>query len=145
MPKLPKDQMVEVKLDSVAGLVEVALSDEQRRDLFETPGKVVVAIVELSSVTYTGHAKGEDKLPQVKLRVTGCEVARDDEEQSALLEAKRAMWRSRRMDGTLDEIGEGPRNAGSLLDSSFAGYPSEAEFRQAEREKEERRREQYVR
>lgn len=145
MPKLPKDQMVEVKLDAAAGLVEVALSDEQRRDLFENPGKTVVAIVELSSVTYTGHAKGEDKLPQVKLRVSGCEVGRDDEEEAALLEAKRAMWRNRRMDGTLDEIGNGPRKAGVLLESSFAGYPSEAEFRAAEREKEERRREQYVR
>lgn len=145
MPKLPKDQMVEVKLDAAAGLVEVALTDEQRRDLFETPGKTVVAIVELSSVQYTGHAKGEDKLPQVKLRVSGCEVGRDDEEEAALLEAKRAMWRQRRMDGTLDEIGEGPQKAGPLLSSSFAGYPTEAAYRQAEREKEERRREQYVR
>ncbi|MFD7774308.1 hypothetical protein [Streptomyces sp. NPDC059753] len=145
MPKLHKDQLVEVKLDSAAGLVEAALSEEQRRDLFEHPGKTIVAIVELSSVQYTGHAGGEEKLPQVKLRATGCEVARTDEEQSSLLEAKRAMWRARRMDGTLDEIGNGPRRAEGVLDASFAGYPTEEEFRQAEREKEERRRAQYVR
>ncbi|MGW0012437.1 hypothetical protein [Streptomyces tendae] len=145
MPKLHKDAQVEVKLDATAGLVEVALSDEQRRQLFENPGETIVAIVELSSVQYTGHAKGEEKQPQVKLRVTGCEAARDDEEQAALLEAKRAMWRARRMDGTLDEIGNGPRKAGDLLGASFAGYPSEAEYRQAEREKEDRRRAEYVR
>jgi hypothetical protein len=146
MPKLHKDAQVEVKLDAAAGLVEVALTDEQRRQLFENPGeKTIVAIVEMVSVQYTGHAKGEDKKPQVKVRVTGCEAARDDEEESALLEAKRAMWRARRMDGTLDEIGNGPRKAGDLLGASFAGYPTEAEYRQAEREKEERRRAEFVR
>ena len=49
------------------------------------------------------------------------------------------------MDGTLDEIGNGPRKAGDLLGASFAGHPTEVEYRQAEREKEERRRAEYVR
>ncbi|MEU9792927.1 hypothetical protein AB0E27_20255 [Streptomyces sparsogenes] len=145
MPKLPKHQLPEVKLDSAAASIEGALTAEQRRGLFENPGMVVVAIVELSSKSYTGHADGEEKDPQVKLRVTGCEVARSDDEAAALLEAKRAMWRARRMDGTLDEIGNGPRNAENLLDAAFAGYPSEAEYRAQEAEKSARARTEYVR
>lgn len=145
MPKLTPADVPEIKLDSGAANIEVSLTREQRRGLFEKPGTVVVAIVELTSKTYTGHAEGEDKAPQVKVRVTGCEVARTDEEASALLEAKRAMWRSRRMDGTLDEVGNGPRNGGVVLDATFAGYPSEAEYEAQQAEKEARRRAEFVR
>lgn len=141
MPKLPKDAIPEVKLDAGAAFLEVALSREQRRGLFENPGQVVVAIVELSSTSYTGHADGEEKKPSVKLRVTAAEVARDEEEAAALLEAKRAMWRARRMDGTLDEIGNGPRRADNILDSAFAGYPSEGEYQEREAAKASRTRE----
>ncbi|MER8158124.1 hypothetical protein [Streptomyces sp. NPDC094472] len=145
MPKLPKHQIPEVKLDSAAGFIENSLTDEQRRGLFENPGMVVVAIVELTSKSYTGHADGEEKDPQVKLRVTGAEAARNDDEAAALLEAKRAMWRARRMDGTLDEIGNGPRNAENLLDTAFGAYPSEAEYRAQEAEKAARTRTEFVR
>lgn len=141
MPKLAKHQVPTVKLDGAAGLIEATLTAEQRRGLFEAPGTVVVAIVEFTSKQYTGHADGEDKDPEVKVRVTGCEVARTDNEAASLLEAKRAMWRSRRMDGTLDEIGNGPRRADTLLDDAFAAYPSEEEYRQQEQEKAERARE----
>ncbi|MFD8075849.1 hypothetical protein ACFV3E_24730 [Streptomyces sp. NPDC059718] len=143
--QLPNHVNPEVKLDAGAAFVEAALTRDQRRGLFENPGTVVVAIVELSSVTYTGHADGEDKKPQVKLRVTGCEVAIDDDEAAALLEAKRAMWRRRRMDGTLDEIGNGMRDGGKVLDAAFAGYPTEAEYRAQEAEKEAKRRAEFVR
>ncbi|MEU2510521.1 hypothetical protein [Streptomyces syringium] len=145
MPKLSKTANVEVKLDAAAGLLEASLSAEQRRGLFENPGMVVVAIVELSSKSYTGHAEGEEKDPQVKLRVVGAEVARSDEEAAALLEAKRAMWRARKVDGTFDEVGPGPRNAEAVLDAVFAGYPSEAEYREHERAREERRRAEFMR
>lgn len=141
MPKLPKDAIPEVKVDAGAAFLEVALSREQRRGLFENPGQVVVAIVELSSTSYTGHADGEEKKPSVKLRITAAEVAKDDEEAAALLEAKRAMWRQRRIDGTLDEVGNGPRRADNILDSAFAGYPSEAEFQAGEQAKAARARE----
>lgn len=140
MPKLAKDQIPIVKLDTAAGLIEVTLTAEQRRGLFEVPGTVVVAVVELTSKQYTGHADGEDKEPEVKVRITGCEVARTDEEAAALLGAKRAMWRSRRMDGTLDEIGNGPRRADTVLDDAFGAYPSEDEYQQHERAKRDRER-----
>ncbi|MEU8723556.1 hypothetical protein [Streptomyces antimycoticus] len=145
MPKLPKHQIPEVKLDSAAASIEGALTTEQRRGLFENPGMVVVAIVELTSKSYTGHADGEEKDPQVKLRVTGAEAARSDDEAAALLEAKRAMWKARRMDGTLDEIGNGPRNAENLLDNAFGAYPSEAEYRAQEAEKAALSRTEFVR
>ncbi|MCT2591102.1 hypothetical protein LHJ74_14490 [Streptomyces sp. N2-109] len=145
MPKLDKTQIPEIKLDTAAASIEGSLSAEQRRGLFESPGTVVVAIVELTSKSYTGHADGEEKDPQVKVRVTGAEVARTDEEAASLLEAKRAMYRGRRMDGTLDEIGNGPRGAENVLAREFAGYPTEAEFRAAEAEKQARSRTEFVR
>lgn len=145
MPKLSPVQAPEVKLDSAAGAVEASLTREQRRGLFEKPGTVVVAIVEISSKTYTGHAEGEEKEPQVKVRVTGCEVARTDAEAATLLEAKRAMWRARRMDGTLDEVGPGPRDPDAVIGDAFAHYPSEAEYTAHQRAQEQRRRDEYVR
>lgn len=145
MPKLPAHQTPEVKLDSAAGSIENSLSTEQRRGLFEKPGTVVVAIVELTSKSYTGHADGEEKDPQVKVRVTGCEVARSDDEAATLLEAKRAMWRARRMDGTLDEVGPGPRDPEQVIGDAFATYPSEAEYQTHQRAAEERRRAEFVR
>lgn len=80
MPKLGPADVPEVKLDAAAAAVEATMTREQRRGLFEKPGTVVYAIVELTSKSYTGHAEGEDKDPQVKVRVTGCEVARSDED-----------------------------------------------------------------
>ena len=145
MPKLSPAQAPEVKLDSAAAAVEASLTRDQRRGLFEKPGTTVVAIVELTSKTYTGHAEDEDKDPQVKVRVTGCEVARSDAEAATLLEAKRAMWRARRMDGTLDEVGPGPRDPEQVIDDAFASYPSEAEYREHQRVQEQRRRDEYVR
>jgi hypothetical protein len=145
MPKLRPTDLPEVKLDSAAGFIENSLSTEQRRGLFEKPGTVVVAIVELTSKSYTGHAEGEEKDPQVKVRVTGCEVARTDEDAAALLEAKRAMWRGRRMDGTFDEVGEGPQRADAALLELTADKPTEAEFKAHQRAREERRRAEFVR
>jgi hypothetical protein len=145
VPKLNPHEIPEVKLDSAAGFIENSLSREQRRGLFEKPGTVVVAIVELTSKSYTGHADGEEKDPQVKVRVTGCEVARTDEDAASLLEAKRAMWRGRQMEGTLDEIGTGPQSPGATLDAAMAGKPSEAEFKAHQRAREERRRAEFVR
>ncbi|MFD3929715.1 hypothetical protein [Streptomyces sp. NPDC058614] len=145
MPKLPKHQTPEVKLDSAAGFIENSLSTEQRRGLFEQPGTVVVAIVELTSKSYTGHADGEEKDPQVKVRVTGCEVARSDEDAAALLEAKRAMWRGRRMDGTFDEIGEGSQRPDGALGDLTADKPTEEQWKAEQRRREERTRTEFVR
>ncbi|MFL4904639.1 hypothetical protein ACJ6WF_15995 [Streptomyces sp. MMS24-I2-30] len=145
MPKLSPADVPEVKLDSAAASIENSLSREQRRGLFEKPGKVVFAIVELTSKSYTGHAEDEDKDPQVKLRVTSCEVARSDEDAAALADAKRAMWRGRQIDGTLDEVGDGPQRPDAALLDVTASKPTEAELKAHKRRQEERRRAEYVR
>ncbi|MFJ2733710.1 hypothetical protein [Streptomyces sp. NPDC087317] len=145
MPKLRPADCPEVKLDSAAGSIEASLSREQRRGLFEKPGMVVYAIVALTSKTYTGHAEDEDKDPQVKVRVTECEVARSDEDAAALADAKRAMWRGRQIDGTLDEVGEGPQRPDAALLDITASKPTEDELKAHKRRQEDRRRAEYVR
>ena len=145
MPKLPTHQTPEAKLDTAAGHIDVALNRDQKRGAFEKPGTVVYAIVALTSTSYTGHADGEDKPPHVKFRITECEVAASDEEAVTLAEAKRAMWRRRQMEGTLDEVGPGPHSVEDVLGEAFAGYPSEDEYREHQRAQEDRRRAEFVR
>ncbi|MEU7381523.1 hypothetical protein AB0A91_16275 [Streptomyces sp. NPDC042207] len=145
MPKLSPADVPEVKLDTAAAAIEASLSREMRRGLFEKPGKVVFAIVELTSKSYTGHAEGEDKDPQVKVRVTSCEVARSDEDAAALADAKRAMWRGRQIDGTLDEVGEGPQRPDAALLDVTRSKPSEDELKEHKRRQEDRRRAEYAR
>jgi hypothetical protein len=112
MPKLAKHQVPEIKLDGGNAAIDNAFT------------------VELTSVAYTGHADGEEKSPHVKVRVSRAEVARDDDEAASLAEAARAMYRRRRMDNTLDEVGAGPQGAEDILASDFAGYPSEEQFKE---------------
>jgi hypothetical protein len=145
MPKLTPADNPEVKLDAAATLIEASLSREQRRGLFEKPGTVVYAIVELTSKSYTGHAEGEDKAPQVKVRVTGCEVARTDEDAKSLIEARRAMYRGRQIDGTFDEVGRGPIHPGNALDEMAATKPTEADLTEYKRRKEQARRDEFAR
>jgi hypothetical protein len=145
MPKLSPADVPTVKLDSAAVAIEASLTREQRRGLFEKPGKVVFAIVELTSKAYTGYAEHEDKDPEVKVRVTSCEVARSDEDAAALADAKRAMWRGRQIDGTLDEVGEGPQRPDAALLDVTATKPTEDELKEHRRRQEQRRRDEYVR
>lgn len=145
MPKLTPADVPEVKLDTAAAAVEASMNRDMRRGLFEKPGMVVFAIVELTSKSYTGHAEGEDKDPQVKLRVTSCEVARSDEDAAALADAKRAMWRGRQIDGTLDEVGEGPQRPDAALLDVTHSKPTEAELKEHRRRQEQARRDEYVR
>lgn len=128
MPKLAKHQVPEIKLDGGNAALDNAFTVIQKQGLFERPGTVVYAIVELTSVAYTGHADGEEKAPHVKVRVSRAEVARDDDETASLAEAARAMYRRKRMDGTLDEVGQGPHDAGVILSADFAGHPSEEQY-----------------
>jgi hypothetical protein len=130
MPKLAKHQVPEIKLDGGNAAIDNAFTVLQKQGLFERPGTVMFAIVELTSVAYTGHADGEEKSPHVKVRVSRAEVARDDDEAASLAEAARAMYRRRRMDNTLDEVGAGPQGAEDILASDFAGYPSEEQFKE---------------
>jgi hypothetical protein len=145
MPKLGPADVPEVKLDSAAAAVEASMTRDQRRGLFEKPGTVVYAIVELTSKSYTGHAEGEEKPSQVKVRVTGCEVARTDEDAHALVEARRAMYRGRQIDGTFDEVGQGPMRPDASLDVLAATKPTEDELRDFKRRREQERRDEYVR
>jgi hypothetical protein len=128
VPKLPKDAPVEVKLDSAAAMLESALTEEQRRGLFEHPGKAVLVIAELASVTYTGHADSEDKAPQVKLRMKLVEAAQDTEQRDLVLEVMRAMMRKRKMRDTLDELGPGSHDAERAVAAALAAHPTEAEY-----------------
>lgn len=130
MPKLDDDAQVEIKLDGAAGLLQGSLTDEQRRGLFEHPGTAVVAIVEFTSVSYTGHADGEEKPPTVKVRVRTAEAARDDHQANQLREVARGFYRRRKMDQTLDELGPGPRDAEQAVADAMASTPTEREFRQ---------------
>ncbi|QTU45612.1 hypothetical protein F3K20_12720 [Streptomyces scabiei] len=145
MPKLTPADVPTVKLDSAAVAIEASLTREMRRALFEKPGRVVFAIVELTSKSYTGHAEQEDKDPEVKVRVTSCEVARSDEDAAALADAKRAMWRGRQIDGTLDEVGEGPQRPDAALLDVTDSKPTEDDLKEHRRRQEQRRRDEYVR
>lgn len=145
MPKLSPADVPEVKLDTAAAAVEASMTRDQRRGLFDKPGTVVYAIVELTSKSYTGHAEDEDKPAQVKVRVTGCEVARTDEDAAALVEARRAMYRGRQIDGTFDEVGQGPMRPDASLADLMASKPTEDELRDFKRRREQDRRDEYVR
>ncbi|MFF4552764.1 hypothetical protein [Streptomyces sp. NPDC001422] len=145
MPKLSPADVPEIKLDSAAAAVEASMTREQRRGLFEKPGHVVYAIVELTSKSYTGHAEGEEKPAQVKVRVTGCEVARTNEDAAALVEARRAMYRGRQIDGTFDEVGQGPMRPDASLDVLMTSKPTEGELKEYKRRREQERQDEYVR
>jgi hypothetical protein len=145
MPKLGPADIPEVKLDSAAAAVEASMTPDQRRGLFEKPGTVVYAIVELTSKSYTGHAEGEEKPAQVKVRVTGCEVARTDEDAKSLIEARRAMYRGRQIDGTFDEVGKGPIHPDAQLGALTASKPTEDQLREYKRRREQERQDEYVR
>ncbi|MFJ5820083.1 hypothetical protein ACIQGT_40290 [Streptomyces sp. NPDC093108] len=128
MPKLHNDAEVELKLDAAAGPLQATTTQPQRRGLFEHPGTSVFAVVELTSKAYTGHADGEDKQPQVKIRVTLAEVAQDNEQAQMVAEVMRAMMRHRKMNGTLDELGGGSRDVEAAVSEALGNMPTETEF-----------------
>jgi hypothetical protein len=128
MPKLDEDAEVEVKLDSGAAMLQQAIPAILRRGLFEAPGARIVAVVEFASTMYTGHASGEDKDPQVKLRIKLAEVATEGDQIRQLREVMRAMYRQRKMNGTLDELGPGSHDVDAAVELLLAEHPTEGEF-----------------
>ncbi|WP_405674830.1 hypothetical protein OG292_03075 [Streptomyces sp. NBC_01511] len=128
MPKIDRDAEVEVKVDGAAVVLQTALTDEQRRGLFEYPGTSVFAIVELTSKSYTGHADGEEKSAQVKVRITLAEVAQDHRQADLVAQVMRAMMRKRKMDQTLDELGPGERDAEQAVAEALAYHPTEDDY-----------------
>lgn len=129
MPKLESDQVPVIKLDGAGMSLQVSLTPEQCRGLFERPGSEVVGLVVFRSCMYTGHAASEEKDPAVKVRAVLAEMARDDDQATALREAMRAMFRRREIDGTLDAAGPGPQDVAAVLGEATAGYPSEGDLR----------------
>ncbi|EPH40884.1 hypothetical protein ABT390_36750 [Streptomyces aurantiacus] len=125
---LDPDQLPEVKVDSNAGWLQQALTAAQRRGLWEHPGMSVFAVVELTSKSFTGHADGEEKEPQVKLRITVAEVAQDHDQAAQVAEVMRAMMRRRKMNGTLDELGPGTRDVEAAVAEALTHHPTEVEF-----------------
>lgn len=115
MPRLPKDQVPEIKLDAFGGAIEESLTRDQRRELFENPDSTVMVIVELTAKQYTGSASSEDKKPSVKLRATFAEAARGAEMENILRETQQRMYKARTAEGTFDEVGHNV--AGSVLRS----------------------------
>ena len=129
MPKLGKHQAVEAKLDSGSAMVHAAIPDEMRRGLFERPGAAVFAVVQLTSVSYTGHADDEEKTAQVKLRATLCEVALDDRRRDQLTEIMRALHRERQIEGTLDgQDGIAAHDVEIAVSEALATMPTEDEY-----------------
>lgn len=126
--ELYEDKLPEVKLDSGGAAIEGSLTEEQRRSLHAHPGTRVVALVELTSVTVTRHADGEQKAPQVKVRVSLAEVARDAKQTNALREVHRAMYRDRKIAETLDEAGDF-NNPEDAVAAALASMPTEGDFR----------------
>lgn len=113
MPRLPKDQVPEVKLDAFGGAIEESLTRDQRRELFENPDSTVMVIVELTAKQYTGNASSEDKAPSVKVRATLAEAARSAEMENVLRDVQQRMYRARTAEGSFDEYEE--QAAGSVL------------------------------
>ncbi|MFG2468693.1 hypothetical protein ACGFXB_25005 [Streptomyces canus] len=128
MPRLDEDAEVEVKLDSGAAMLQQAIPAILRPGLFEAPGARIVAVVEFASTMYTGHASGEDKDPQVKLRIKLAEVATEGDQIRLLREVMRAMYRQRKMNGTLDELGPGSHDVDAAVELLLAEHPTEGEF-----------------
>ncbi|MEU9198873.1 hypothetical protein [Streptomyces sp. NPDC048332] len=105
MPRLPKDQVPEIKLDAFGGAVEESLTRDQRRELFENPDSTVMVIVELTAKQYTGSASSEDKAPSVKVRATFAEAAQGAEMENVLRDVQQRMYRARTAEGSFDELG----------------------------------------
>lgn len=129
MPKIGKHDAVEVKLDSASAFVHAAIPDAMRRALWERPGTSVFAVVQLTSTSYTGHADGEEKDAQVKVRVTLCEAALDDRRAAQLAEVMRSLHRLRQIEGTLDgQDGLADRDVEIAVSEALATMPTEAEY-----------------
>jgi len=129
MPKIGKHDAVEVKLDSASAFIHAAIPEEMRRALWERPGTSVFAVVQLTSTSYTGHADGEEKDAQVKVRVTLCEAALDDRRAAQLAEVMRSLHRLRQIEGTLDgQDGLADRDVEIAVSEALATMPTEAEY-----------------
>jgi hypothetical protein len=96
--------MTTIKIDSkVLSDVEKAIRPHAR-DLFNTLGTNVMAIVELSSVERTEQGPDEEKDDVVKVRIVDLEIAADEFTDERLRQQQRDMYRQRSSAGTLDSV-----------------------------------------
>ena len=97
--------MTTVKLDSKTSANAAAGLEPYIGQLYATPGKRVVGVIEMAHVERTQPAPDSDKQPSVKLKITHLELANPEQEE-ALREAMRALFLHRTAQGTLGEDGE---------------------------------------
>ena len=91
----------QVKFDSkVLADVEEAL-EPHARDMFRLRQGRWMAVVELAHVERTEPGPDEEKLPSVKIRVGGIEVAADDLSDERLRQVQSDMYQRRTSSGTL--------------------------------------------
>lgn len=94
--------MTKVKLDGTpSGNAIIAFADLTNA-LFRKQGMRIIGVCELTHVERTEPAPDEDKEGSVKLRLTGLEIARGDQEDH-LRKAMDALYRHRTASGTIDE------------------------------------------
>lgn len=79
--------------------------DLQADHMWGNLGGHYMAVVELEVVERTEPADDEEKDRSFKLRVTGIELAQDDDQDTDLRERRRAMYAQRTKAGTFDDAG----------------------------------------
>jgi cobyrinic acid a,c-diamide synthase len=97
--------VIAIKLDSKMSATAGGALERHAAALYTRRGMRVVGVVELRHVERTEPAPDEDKEPSVKLRITGLEIANQDQED-VLREAMSALYLHRNAQGVLDEQGD---------------------------------------
>lgn len=75
------------------------------RPLYDNPTKRVMAIIELAPTERTEPAPNTEKVPVVKVRITGLEIP-DSDQEGFVREAQRALHLQRTARGTFDDDGQ---------------------------------------
>jgi hypothetical protein len=104
-----------IKFDSkVLADVEEAL-EEHADEMFKRRSGRWMAVVELAHVERVEPGPDEEKVPTVKIRVVGIEVAPDAEAEERLREAQSRLYVSRTSGGTLDSVTINGHRADDIL------------------------------
>lgn len=96
--------MIAIKLDGKLSTAAGGSLERHASSLYSRPGARLVGVVELRHVERTQPAPDEDKEASVKLRITGLEIA-NDEQEDTIRRAMEALYIHRSSRGTLDEDG----------------------------------------
>lgn len=96
---------MKIKLDSTMDPGAADVLGEVARQLYDRRGRAVVGVVELTHDRRLEPAPNSAKEREVTMKVTGLELARDEQEHT-LREAMRALYLHRTARGTLNEADE---------------------------------------